>query len=119
MSINGNGEGGGVDPVARERAEIAINHALDLSAAIGKLTAEVAGMRVEMRQSFARLGERVGEARRRLSSVSDELDDTKSHDLKMLRRDRDRWRWAFIGAGFTIGTTAIAAAVLHALHLVP
>ena len=98
-------------------ARIAANHALQAHAAIGALTREVSDLKVTVHEGFARLGARLGEARRKLTSVSSEVEDSKVHELKMLRRERSRWKWGFITCAFLVVAGVVTALVLHAMHL--
>lgn len=98
---------------------MAANHALAAHAAIGQLTREVGDLNVTVHEGFARLGARLGETRRQLHSVSDEVEDTKTHELRMLRRERSRWKWGFITAMLLVVSGVATALILHALHVGP
>jgi hypothetical protein len=86
-------------------------------AAIGQLTCEIGDLKVTVHEGFARLGARLGETRRLLTSVSSEVEDTKTHELRMLRRERSRWKWGFITAMFLVTSGVVTTLILHGLHV--
>ncbi|MFI4978537.1 MAG: hypothetical protein ACHQC8_07690 [Solirubrobacterales bacterium] len=106
MSKNGDA------PHEESIAHKALNHSLSLHESLGALAAEVSSLRTEMVEGFKRLGVNVRRTRRELESLSDEVEDTKTHDLrKELGRYRRRSRW-FLGLVSAL-VVAVAAGIVE------
>jgi hypothetical protein len=98
------------------------------SYAIGALTREIAGVRHEMQQfheevrsSFKQLGvrlkKRVEKTERKMQDLEEEIEDTKTHDLRMFKRRYLWWKnTALSGIGLVLTgviTALIAKYVFH------
>lgn len=98
--------------IAAQRAEKAANHALDAHAALGQVMREIADLRREVREGFAKFHV----TRKELASLSDEFEDTKIRNLrKELRVHKSRWRWIVGVLGAIIAGLTIAL-IAHLLH---
>jgi len=97
-------------------AHKAMNHSLSLHESLGTLAAEVALLRADMVEGFKRLGIKVRRTRVELESLSDEVEDTKTRDLrKELGRYRKRSKW-FLGLVTALVVAVVTGVVERVLH---
>lgn len=94
MTLNGGTEEETIDHVARERATVAIEHALVVSEGLGKISAEVSALHTSMSVSMERLSDKVdaciGDVRelgRELRDIRPKVDssnDLSKHAIEVL-----------------------------------
>jgi hypothetical protein len=118
---DGNGDSlhSGSDHTPEEWARIAADHALAAHQGLGTLAAEVSSLRKDMTEGFKRLGVKVRAARGEMASISDEIEDSKVHNLRVeLRQYKARSKWV-ISLGTAVIVLVLGGVILHLLHIGP
>ena len=128
----GNGDRGVPDgKTPEENARIAANAALNCEYAIGGMMRELASTRTaqatfqtnvsafmaESREAFKQLGVKVRKSEQRIEqkidAIDDEIEDTKTRNLREYRRKYNWWKKTFIGSAIAVIVGVVTLMVGH------
>lgn len=80
---------------------------------ISFLRKEVEELHGEMRDGFSQLGVKLKKTRQKLSSLESEVEDTKSHDLRIMAGKYRWWKRTMIATVIGVATTVAASLILY------
>lgn len=108
-----------------EESDLAASYAIGaMIREMALVRTEISDFQAEVRESFQQIGvkirKRVAKTERRVEQLADELEDTKTRDLRAFRRRYNWWKNAALSGIGLVATGIVTALIAHYIfHISP